>query len=328
MSNKKQKISIRIIEFTHRCFGKKIIAFYLLLFFLFISCQKELKLKYDPSAIKQVIVSNFVANSFLKVNISKSKQPDDFSSVEFLNNCSVELFENGIFRETMQYVLRDTLSGLGFYTSSFKLSQNRLYKIISTHPSLGIASTEEYLPPYPNNLLVTLLQHADTLNPTTKGKYKLSFQDSLGTKNYYTITAFYKAIKLSIDSLGDSTYKTDFLFNVPSHSAEIPNSNNDSRSFTTDDNFDGQFKTFIFDFTSEYDNYFLELYNFYTEIYFIVEFSSVGPNYYNWYLQQLPKGETVFNNGQNERINISSNIINGYGHFSAFSSSYQTIQLK
>mgnify|MGYP001472201140 FL=1 len=74
-----------------------------------VSCQKELKLKYDTDAIKQVIISNFTPNNYLSVNISKSKTPDDFSSVEFLNNCTVQLYEDGIFKENMLFVLKDTL---------------------------------------------------------------------------------------------------------------------------------------------------------------------------------------------------------------------------
>jgi hypothetical protein len=286
-----------------------------------VSCQKELKLKYDTNAIKQVIISNFTPNNYLSVNISKSKTPDDFNSVEFLNNCSVQLFEDGIFKENMLFVLKDTLSGLGSYKSSFKLKANKTYKIISIHPTLGTTSAEEYLPSIPNSLVVTLLDHADTSQPTKTGKYNITFQDETSIQNYYTIAAYYKVLTPVIDSFGDTSYKTNFIYNIPSYTPEIPNTINYGRSFFPDITFNGQLKSYIFSFLSTYNN-------FYKEISLVVEFANVGPSYFEWYYQQLPKNDQTFNDGQNERINLSTNVINGYGHFSGFSVLSRTIRIK
>lgn len=300
----------------------------MIIFISTVSCQKDLKLKFDKGAIKQVIIANFTPNTFLKVSVSKSKQPDDYNPVEFLSTCKVDLYENGVFIETMPFILKDTLSGLGFYTSGYKLKQNKTYKVTSEHEQLGVALTEEYLPPYPSNVSITLLQHADTLNPNKRGKYMLSFQDSANAKNYYFISVYYKGRRIEIDSLGNTNYKTDYLYNVPSYTAEIPNTINYYKSFFTDANYDGQLKTYVFDISSQYDNNFISLYNYYVEIYLEAEFSNVGPGYYQWYLQQLPKSDNTFNDGQNERINFTSNIINGYGHFSAYSSVFKSIRIK
>ena len=316
--------------FSDNTFSLKFrIIYYVILVTFFGSCQKELKLNFDSSAIKQVLIANFTANNYLYLSISKSKQPDDFNPVEFLKNNKVDLYENDVFIETLPYILKDTLSGLGYYTSSFKLRENKTYKVVSKHIELGDAIAEEYLPPYPtNSLQVTLLQHADTVQPNVRGKYMLTFQDSSNAKNYYTVAVFYKAIKVVVDSNGVSSNKTDYLYNVPSYNAEVPNYSNYYKSFFTDASFNGQLKSYVFDFSSEYDNYFTDLYNFYKEIFLIVEFNAAGPGHYSWYYQQLPRGDNTFNDGQNERINISSNIQNGYGHFSGFSPSYTTLRIK
>lgn len=296
--------------------------------FAFTACQKKINFKYDNKAIKQVLVVNFTPNNYLYLSISKSKLPNDFNPVEFLNNCKVDLYENNIFIETLHYTLKDTLSGLGFYTSSFVLKENKTYKVISFNEQLGTASAEEYLPPFPNSAQINLLQHADTAHPNVKGKYSLTFQDSANAKNYYTIAVYYKAIKTVTDSTGNTTDKTDYLFNVPSYTAEIPNPTNYAKSFFNDANFDGQLKNYVFDFSSEYDNYFSTLFSLYKEIYIIFEFANVGPSFYSWNVQQLPVSDKSFNNGQNERVNISSNINNGYGHFSGLSAVYKTIKIK
>lgn len=312
-------------------FNKKYVflfSTFVFILFAFTACQKNLKLKYDNKDIKQVLIANFTPNNYLRLSISKSKFPDDFNPVEFLKNCKVDLYENNIFIETLPYILKDTLSGLGFYTSSFVLNENKTYKVISFNEQLGTASAEEYLPPYPNSAQITLLQHADTAHPNVKGKYMLTFQDSANAKNYYTIAVFYKGIKTVTDSAGNTSEKTDYLYNVPSYTAEIPNPSNYYKSFFNDENFDGQLKSYVFNFSSEYDNYFTDLFNFYKEIYIVFEFINVGPGYYNWNVQQLPVGDNNFNDGQNERVNISSNINNGYGHFSALSAIYKTIKIK
>lgn len=285
------------------------------------ACQKDLDLKYGVSEIKQVIIANLNPNNNLFVNISKSKQPEDFGAVDFLMDCKVDVYEDGIFKETMPFVLKDTLSGFGYYTSSFILQQNKTYKIISTHPELGTAEATEYLPPNPQLVNFALIQHADSAHPNITGKYIIALQDSAGWKNYYYFAAFYKVLKPTVNSSGDTIYKYDFIWNIPSYTPEIPNISNYNRSFITDVTFEGQLKTFNFDFPSQYNN-------IYREILLIIEISNTGKNYYDWNIQQIPLGTDYLNEGQFERINLKSNIINGYGHFTANSSIYIGIPIK
>jgi len=306
----------------------KISLYCLFLITMFSSCQKDLDIDFDSASIKQVLIANVGANTRLFLNISKSKHPDDYNPVEFLKNCKVDLYENNIFIETLPFVLKDTLSGLGNYVSTNILKENRTYKIVSTHAELGTAIAEEFIQPFPNSAQVTLLQHPDTINTNVRGKYLLTFQDSASANNFYTIAVYYKAQKTIIDSLGVAQTKTDYLYNVPSYNAEVPNTANSGKSFFTDANFDGQYKSLEFDFSSMYSAYYPSLYSYYDEIFFIAEFSNVGPANYKWYIQQLPRSDDNFNDGQNERVNFSSNIQNGFGHFSSHSSVYRSIRLK
>lgn len=291
------------------------------LHFLLSACQKDLDLKYGVSDIKQVIIANLYPDNNLYVNISKSKQPEDFGAVDFLTDCKVDVYEDGIFKETIPFILKDTLSGFGYYTSSFKLQQNKTYKIVSAHPELGIAEATEYLPPHPHLINFALIQHADSAHPNLPGKYIIALQDSAGWKNYYYFAAYYKVLKPTVNNSGDTIYKYDFIWNIPSYTPEIPNLSNYNRSFITDANFDGQLKTFNFDFPSQYNT-------IYKEILLIIEISNTGKNYYDWNIQQIPLGTDYLNEGQYERINLRSNIINGYGHFTANNSKYIGIPIK
>ncbi|MFN8260515.1 MAG: hypothetical protein U0X41_06180 [Chitinophagales bacterium] len=292
----------------------------LVLLFGFNACEKNLKLNYADTEIKQVVIANLNPGAFLKVNISKSKRPDDFSSVVFLPDCKVDLYEDDLFTETLPFILKDTLSGLGYYTSSYKLRPNHVYKIISTHSSLGTVEATEYLPNIPTLLNFTLLQHADSLHPNITGQYVLTFQDSASFSNYYFLSTYYKVLKPTINNDGDTIYKYEYM-GVPSYAPEIPNPGNFTRSFTSDANFDGQTSSFSVSFPSQYNTLF-------KEIELIIELSNTGKNFYDWNVQQLRYGTDYLNEGQLERINLKGNIINGYGHFTANSSAYIGIRIR
>lgn len=280
-----------------------------------ISCQKEIKFTSGYAPIKQVINSNFSPESNLYVNISKSKNPTDYTSIEFLNNCKVDLYENGIFIETMPYVLNDTLSGLGWYISHYQLKQGKTYKVVSTHPELGIATAEEYLPKRPH-FTVNVLQHADSVNTSKDGIFTITFSDSSMFKDYYYVSAYYRVLKLVVNpTTGDTTYKTDFPYNPAVTSPDAPNPINYYRNLFTDENFDGQTKTMRFTFKSMYNvNY--------KKIELVIDFTALGFNAYDWTQQQLRPAYNNLNEGPEEPVNFTSNIVNGYGHFSAYSSSY------
>jgi len=233
----------------------------------------------------------------------------------------VDLYEDGVFKEILPFILKDTLSGLGYYTSTFKLVSNKTYKIVSKHSSLPVAEASEYLPPPTRIVNFALLQHADSAYPSMQGQYVIAFQDSTIQQNYYFLSTYYKVLRPVVDDLGDTTYKSDYINNIPSYTPDIPNNNNYNRLFTSDVTFDGQLKTWSVTFPSQYNNTF-------KEIILIVELSNIGKNFYDWTIQHLKPGTDYLNQGQLERINPESNIINGFGHFSSFSSSYITIQLK
>jgi hypothetical protein len=284
------------------------------------SCQKNLKIGYDNASIKQVIIANLTPESNLFVNISRSKGPNDYNPVEFLSNCRVDLYEDSIYKETLPFVLRDTLSGLGYYVSTSLLRAGKTYRIVSTHPALGVAEATEYLPYPPRVVNCTLLQHADSLHTTMKGIYTVTLQDSANFKNYYYISTFYR-IQRPVVTDSDTAYVNDHLFNIPSYTPEIPNPSDFNRLFFTDERFDGQMKTFTIEFPSIYNEV-------YREIRLNMEVSATGKNFYDWFVQQIPIGQDFLNEGMEERSNLPSNIVNGYGHFTANSSYYTTVRIK
>lgn len=284
------------------------------------SCQKELVFKYDIGETKQVIIANLYPDNLLHVNISKSKQPDDYTSVQYLSNCKVDVYEDNVYKATLPFILKDSLSGFGYYSSNFILEENKTYKIISTHPELGIAEATEYLPKKPVITQYNLLQHATIYQPTMEGKYTFTLQDESTQEDAYFLATFYRILKPVVKKNGDTIYQYDYVY-LPSSAAELPNPSNYFRTYFTDKNFNGTTTSFTINFPSQYND-------IYKEILLIVELSKCGHAFYEWNTQQIPVSTYYLNEGQLERSNLKGNITNGYGHFTANNSIFWGFTIK
>lgn len=291
-----------------------------LLAFIGISgCQKDFHFKNTDYTPKQVIIANFTVNLPLEVNISKSKAVEDFTPIEFLDDCEVDLYENNIFIERMHYQLFDTLAHLGKYVSDYKLKQDKTYYIVSKHPELGTASASEYLPkvvPF----YVSLANHADSDRTKTTAQITLTFHDSAQFANLYYVAVLYRVLYLDTVN-GVISNRDEWNLNIPLKSNLYRNPFNLNLIFFNDDLFDGYFHNLTFTFPSTYIK---KAY----QIQLLVEFTAIGKNYYDMFSQQLNLEENDFNQGSNEPLNNISNIENGYGHFSSYNKNYKVFQIK
>lgn len=294
---------------------KSLCAILVLISISLFSCQKDLKINGGYGEIKQVIIAYLNADSKLEVNISKSKTPDDFNPIDFLPDCKVDLYEDGIFKETMQFYLKDTLSGLGYYRSTFNLIGGKTYKIISTHNTLGVTEATDYLPTKATVLQTQLLAHADSLHTTALGKYSVQIQDSTQWQDYYYIAAFYSYTFLGVNNNGDSVLKTAYASINSDFGISNNISNNTNITLFKDTDFDGQLKTFTATFNCIYNPNFKSLT-------LHIQVTKCSVNYYDLILYQISRNTADFNSGQFERVNYPTNIINGFGHFSAQNSTY------
>lgn len=310
----------RILKYLLNQQMKSVIIAGLLIVF-FSSCEQPLYLKFDNSNIKQVINSYFTEDDFLRVNISKSKQPNDFAPIEFLQDCQVDLYEDDVFRETLPFLLKDTLSGLGYYTSTFKLTANKTYKIISSHADLPTAEASEFLPARIEASHFLLLQHGDAIHPNLQCKYSISIADSAAQQNFYFISTYYKFDVPILNTDGDTTYKTVYNWKLQDYNINLPFKSNRNPALFSDSTFNGQARTFDVAFQSQYNDS-------YKEIILVIELSNTGKNYYEWTSQHQGVKTDYLNEGQLERVNPTSNIINGFGHFSAFNNTYISIKIK
>ncbi|QQR98310.1 MAG: DUF4249 domain-containing protein [Sphingobacteriales bacterium] len=286
---------------------------------IFISCEKDIILKIDNVEIKQVINCYINENTRIQIYISKSKAIDDNSSIEFISNATVQLYEDGVFIENMQYILENPSNNLGFYLSNYEAKANHTYKIISTVENMKTIEATEFLPPKVTISNYRLIQYPDTIDRNRKGILKFNIEDDGNIDNFYVID-LYESIKTSsIDSLGDSISQIN---NSGSYFKIIDFSENESydRRFIDDKKFNGTSKEFTIEFNGNVFNGSNIL-----EQKIVLRISNVGKGYFD-YFYSLQKNRGGVSNNNKEPISAISNINGGYGHFS--SDNFKTYSIK
>jgi Domain of unknown function (DUF4249) len=298
-----------------------IITFILIM--IFASCEKELKVNYGNVPIRQVLICNFYTGGTFQVSLSASKRPDDFSSVNFLETATVDLYEDGIYIETLPYVYRDSSTSYGFFTSVYKAVPGKTYTIrTSDAEGLPGVSATEYLP---ENLPLNsfwLEQYPDDSDPIRKGILSFDIDDDPLLKDQYFASVYYYVIRPKIKSNGDTVWVEEYQFSEsPLSGPGYPNPSKFGRLYFTDTLFNGMNQTFVLEFPGLYNTQ-------YKGITLIFELSHIGKNYYDYYANSVSKNSSNINAGFGEPVPEISNIENGYGHFSAQNSSYIVLRIK
>jgi hypothetical protein len=294
-----------------------------MLIILFASCEKELRVNYGNVPIRQVMICNFYTGGSFQVSLSASKSPDDYSSVNFLETATVELYEDGIYIETLPYVYRDSSTSYGFFTSVYKAVPGKTYTIRTSDSEglPGITATEYF----PKTLPLTsfwLEQYPDATDPNRKGILSFDIDDDQLLKDHYFASVYYFVIRPKIKNNGDTTWVEEYLFSEsPLSGPGYPNPSKFGRLYFTDTLFNGQQTTLNLEFPGLYNS-------FYREITLIFELSHIGKNYYEYYSASVSKNSSNINAGFGEPVPEISNIENGYGHFSGQNSSYVALRIK
>lgn len=289
---------------------------------LFCACEKELKVDYDALPPRQVLICNFYAGGTFQVSLSASKVPDDYNPVNFLENATVDLYEDGVFIETLPYSYSDSSTGYGFYLSAYKAVPGKTYSVkTSDAEGLPGVSATEYLPLTLPLTSFWLEQYPDDADPNRKGIVTFEIPDEAALGDQYYASVFYRVIRPRVRD-GDTTWVEDYVFNEsPLSAPAYPNASGFPRLYFTDSRFNGQQGSFRLEFPGLVNDY-------YRSITFIFELSHIGRNYYDYYGANVPRNAHNINDGGSEPVPELSNIENGYGHFSGQNSSYVVLPIK
>ena len=275
--------------------------------FLHISCEEELQVPLPDEEPKLVINSLLGVDSLLRVHVSKSSGFQMENTNSPLANADVKISQNNQLLGNMIH------ESNGWYSLNSKvLTANSSYQIEVSHPDLETAKSEtEALEK------VTISNLNYQVKEENKIEFTIQFQDKPLQKNYYMI------LLKAIDGSTISTinyYSDDIIFNgnLTENSIGIQqNMLRGSRTFS-DENLDGNNISIsiyvyneLFDNSDLFQEYKIELYHI-TSDYFKYERSITS--YYE--RDDLP----FFN-----KINLHSNVSDGYGIFTTYAIDSKTI---
>jgi len=177
---------------------------------VFCSCQKEVEVKLPESKYKLVLNSVLSTDSFVTVNVSRSKKLyiDDNKNVT-ISNAIVSVYENGNLLENLPY------TSDGVYKSTItKPKIGNEYKIVVKADGYDNAEASETL--IQQAIITNIVLEDSALFKEEQMYAKLSFEisDVAGVNNYYEVSAlsgFYqKNYNPQTGQPTDSTY-TQFL---------------------------------------------------------------------------------------------------------------------
>jgi len=317
----------------------KIIAILFITSSFFYSCSEPIDINIDDAQKKIVLNSLISTDSTIKLNLTKSIGVLDVDKdFKFISTATVKLFENNIFKEEMQF---DTL---GYYTSSIYPKIGNTYKVtVKYSPLQSVSATTsiEDVVPISNisneaffDERVETWYDSDTEEPfdTTiqslnNIQVEMSFNDPAETENYYLLTFSalmpeYKSYPPYYEPVFVGYKMTSVDYDTQNMSWENYFSmNNFSGYAISDELFNGSSKTIKAELymggnygmpnAVRVDTVFVNLHSINKEFYqFIISYS---------------KYDDVEGNPFAEPVNIKSNVENGFGFFSGYSTSQDTI---
>jgi hypothetical protein len=287
----------------------------------FLSCERPIDFHIPDDELFVVMNSVVNTDSLVKVNLSRSKNVLDTTSIPYVSNAQVSLYEDNVFIETLTY------QSEGFYSSfSTKVKPGKEYKIVASienEPELRAVCA------IPEPVRITSL---DTLMITGQGSMYsyinsmaciITIDDPSGIQNYYGLKVYRKLINYydptdSVDLIESVEFSSDDrIFEFYRFGGYLnpfildPNADDftGTAAFFSDNLLDGK----KFSVRINIDNYGI----FDGTYYFCV--SSLSQSYY-LYMQSLAQYNQADGNPFSEPVQVYSNISNGLGIFGGYSS--------
>jgi len=306
---------------------KKYFYIVFLLIFL-ISCSEVIDIKVDEKEKKIVLNSIITPDSLIKVHLTKSigvLEAD--SNVKFIENAQIQLFENDNFIENLTYDKN------GYYNSKTFPKIGNIYTLKATNNELQDIETKTTIPTnvaiknitykidsiaYPTQMYdVETNTFYDTIMYTIdKFKVNVTFDDAVDTKNYYYLCFANK--NPIYDYLTDSIIGERYFFTYYS----LINSDNYTYFYmdglngymVSDNFFNGKQFTINADLMG-WGGYLPTLYIF---------LISISEDFYNYAISNDKYREASYN-PLAEPVNVFSNIKNGFGIFTSYSVSIDSL---
>lgn len=284
------------------------------------SCKKIIDYKIPDNGRKLVLNSFISTNDSINVNISKSLHILDNGNYELISDAVVNLFEDGVFIETLKH------NGYGNYNSTlnFTPKEGKTYKIEAWNDELEKVTASETIP---HKIKINSIDTAQVVFASTDDffgsdeeqevyEFKINFQDNADEKNYYMIkfkTAYvYEYNGDSIYDIYDAGY---IMYNDVIIERYLSYQN---AVIFSDDLFDGETLSL---------SLYMNKYNFYSEnTPVIIELYSISESYYKYSIS-LDQQQEIDGNPFAEPVQVYNNIEKGYGIFAGYTVDKDTLYI-
>ena len=166
--------------------------FTFLLMLLMLSCVKEINLddlRPEPSMVVNCVA---ISGEPLRVHVSRTWFYTEYSPVVTIDNAKVDLYVNGVHRETLAYDGGDPIFNFpGSYNSGYIPAEGDKIAVIATAPGYGKAEAETVIPA-PAKLVNSKmeLQLVDSMMSSMiryRATFQLTLRDEADVDNYYWI---------------------------------------------------------------------------------------------------------------------------------------------
>jgi len=298
----------------------KKILFLLILCSTFFSCRKVIDMDIADSEKHLVVNCLLSTDSVLNMYVGRSLGllEDDYNSNSLVNNATIQLFEDGVFVEELQFCGTPEYELVNSYKSTITPKIGSTYSIEVSAPGYPTVSANCVIP---ERVEIGSLSTYFTINEWGEEILQMSIglNDNAATENYYQIGLSsintYEYYDYELDSLITYSQKEDlWAYPVDPWLDNIANTSENGLSFS-DATFNGtnivlNLSTYIYSYNTNETKILIDLY-------------SISKEYYNYL-----KSKSLYEESDpafSEPVQIFSNIENGLGIFAGASISSDSV---
>ncbi len=327
-----------------KTFKYKIIVFLSVILGI-ISCREPIDINI-PDTEKKIVLNGLInPDSTVTVNLSKSISIlDKDDEIRFLNGATVKIFEDEVLKETLQY---DTN---GYYRGTTYPQEGKTYKITAEYQNLDAVDAEtgiSFAPEFSNvNSEPEFTQETQTWYDSNTGEpfdttfYRLNnldvsftINDSPAEENYYFLTftanlAHYQYYPPDYEPVFTGYKMTSISYDILNMNWENYYYSRNMNGYVFSDNlFNGTNYTINASvWVGGYSGYgYSEADNSLDKVY--INLHSITKDFYDFVIS-YSKYQDTEGNPLTEPVNIKSNINNGFGFFSGYSTKKDSIMIE
>lgn len=155
---------------------------------LMISCEQDIHIKL-PYAGDKIVLNALINNdSIVYAHITKSVPNEtDVGSFPELAGCKADLYENGIFKESL---VETAINSRKFYISKLKTKSGSRYNLKVSYSGLPNVEGSDDIPAKPLFTPVDYWKINNAPDSTRPYKMTIKLKDKAGEKNYYRLRIF------------------------------------------------------------------------------------------------------------------------------------------